>query len=115
MELTSESFDAVQCDGLWQVRVRTADGASVGPVFADVDRRCAVDRATRWLAWQQTHAAKLRDLQEAERLYHRTIARRAFASSSEEAAARAERVDALRRLEQARLALDEVRARRPPY
>ena len=60
-------------------------------------------------AWQREHAAALAELQEAQRVYHRTVATTAFQGAAEEPARRA----SLEALDAARVRLDEVRARRP--
>ena len=64
----------------------------------------------RWLAWQREHLDALRALQDAQRLYHRALSGHAFAA--EGVAADAAR-GALLVMDEARIRLDEVRARQP--
>jgi len=69
------------------------------------------DDAADWLKWQQEHAEALSALQAAQHAYHRTITGSAFAADDLEALDAQK--DALRRLEAARVHLDEVRGRQP--
>ena len=64
-------------------------------------------------AWQREHAAALAELQEAQRLYHRTVATTAFQGAAEEPTVEEMRRAALETLDAARVKLDEVRDRRP--
>ncbi len=64
-----------------------------------------------WLNWQREHTDALAALQEAQHAYHRAIAGSAFAP--DECAALDAQKEALRRLEAARIRLDEVRGRQP--
>lgn len=61
-------------------------------------------------AWRAEHEAALRDLQEAQRAYHRLVADAAFVSDGGISDAQRE---ALERLDEARRRLDEVRERQP--
>ena len=79
-----------------------------GPTEAD-----AVSRLTRWLEWQQEHAAALEDLQRAERAYHRAIAGSAFARPTEGPSTIELQKESLDAVEAARVRLDEIRARQP--
>ena len=63
--------------------------------------------------WQREHAARLAELQEAQRVYHRTVAATAFQGAAEEASAEEMRRAALDALDAARIRLDGVRASRP--
>jgi hypothetical protein len=81
-------------------------------VTADTETQ-AVEDLTRWLEWQQEHAAALEALQVAERTYHRAIAGSAFANPTEGPTPLELQKEALDALEEARIRLDEVRARRP--
>lgn len=65
---------------------------------------------TDWDAWQAEHAAALRELQELQRLYHRLVTERAFASEGDLGEARRE---ALTWLDEARRRLDGIRERQP--
>ena len=64
-------------------------------------------------AWQREHAAALADLQDAQRVYHRTVATTAFQGAAEEPTVEEMRRASLDALDAARLRLDAVRARRP--
>ena len=63
--------------------------------------------------WQREHAAALKELQEAQRAYHRTVAATAFQGAADEPSAEEMRRASLEVLDAARIKLDEVRARRP--
>ena len=65
---------------------------------------------TQHAEWHEEHAAALRDLQDAQRAYHRLVADTAFVSGGEMSEAQRE---ALGRLDEARQRLDEIRSRRP--
>ena len=67
----------------------------------------------RFDAWQREHAAALAELQEAQRVYHRTVATTAFQGAADEPTAEEMRRTSLEALDAARVRLDEVRARRP--
>jgi hypothetical protein len=73
----------------------------------------ALDRLSRWLAWQYEHASALESLQRAEQAYHRTLAGSAFASAVEGPSAVELQKESLEQVEAARVRLDEIRARRP--
>jgi hypothetical protein len=64
-------------------------------------------------AWQRDHAAALAELQEAQRVYHRTVATTAFQGAGEEPTGEEMRRTSLEALDAARTRLDAVRARRP--
>ena len=64
-------------------------------------------------AWQREHAAALAELQDAQRVYHRTVATTAFQGAAEEPTAEEMRRASLEALDAARINLDAVRARRP--
>jgi hypothetical protein len=72
-----------------------------------------MEKSTEWIAWQREHQAALEVLQEAERAYHRAIAGSAFASPIEGPSPVELQKEALHRLEEARLRLDEIRSRMP--
>jgi hypothetical protein len=103
-----------QRDGQWVAHAQREDTGDPfgiecpGPSEAD-----ALSRLTRWLEWQQEHAAALEDLQRAEHAYHRTIAGSAFASITEGPSAVEMQKESLIAVEAARVRLDEVRARQP--
>jgi hypothetical protein len=107
------TIEAVQTSDGWQAVARGTSGERYGPVVSDRDAGPAIARLERWLTWQRDHDEKLRLLQEAEQIYHRTIAGSAFAAPTEGPSATELQTDALRRLERARLALDAVRRDKP--
>ena len=101
-------------DGRWLAHAEREDtGDRFGIECAGPSEADAVSCLTRWLEWQQQHAAALEDLQRAERAYHRTIAGSAFASATEGPSAIELQKESLDALEGARVRLDEIRARKP--
>ena len=64
-----------------------------------------------WLDWQRQHTDALQVLQEAQRRYHRVLSGHAF--SAENDAVKDRQKEALRVVDDARVQLDEVRARQP--
>lgn len=71
------------------------------------------DTAARWQGWQRAHQSALEALQVAEASYHRLVTEAAFGRDDE--AARARKVEALARLDELRVRLDEIREQRPPW
>jgi len=69
--------------------------------------------AVSFVAWQSEHAAALEALQDAQRVYHRTVATTAFRGAADEPSVVEMRRVSLDELDAARIKLDEVRARRP--
>jgi hypothetical protein len=59
-----------------------------------------------WQQWQRDHAAALAALQEAQRAYHRTVVERALAKATDVQ-------QKLNAVDDARVRLDAVRARKP--
>ena len=105
---------AVERDGRWVARAHVEEtGKPYGIECVGATEQEAIDRLTVWLDWQQEHAAALDALQEAERVYHRTIAGSAFASPTEGPSAVEMQKESLAALEAARVRLDEVRSRKP--
>jgi hypothetical protein len=105
---------AVERDGTWIAYAeRVETGARFGIECAGATEGEATDRLTRWLSWQNEHAAALEALQQAERAYHRTIAGSAFANPVEGPTAIELQKESLEALEAARVRLDDIRARRP--
>jgi hypothetical protein len=103
---------ATERDGQWFARA--ADSAKpVGLEISGATEAVAIQRLTEWLSWQHEHAAALQALQAAERVYHRTIARSAFAGPTSGPDANALQKESLDALETARIRLDGVRARQP--
>jgi hypothetical protein len=104
----------VERDGQWLAHAEREDnGDPFGIECSGASEAEAVARLTRWLEWQGEHTAALEALQGAERAYHRTIAGSAFASPTEGPSAIELQKESLEAVEEARLRLDEVRARRP--
>lgn len=105
---------ASERDGQWiAFAERTATGDRFGIECAGASETDAVDRLARWLEWQREHTAALDALQRAEHAYHRTIAGSAFASPTEGPSAIELQQESLEQVEDARVRLDEVRARKP--
>jgi hypothetical protein len=72
----------------------------------------AIARVAQWLEWQHEHATALESLQQAERVYHRTMAVGAFGSVTDATPGDLQR-ESLEAVEAARVRLDEIRARKP--
>jgi hypothetical protein len=105
---------ASQRDGQWIAVAERADtGDRFGIECAGGSEADAVDRLARWLEWQSEHTAALAALQRAEHAYHRTIAGSAFASPTEGPSAIELQKESLEQVEEARVRLDDVRARKP--
>ena len=105
---------ASQRDGQWIAVAERADtGDRFGIECAGPSEAEAVDRLSRWLEWQSEHTAALAALQRAEHAYHRTIAGSAFASPTEGPSAIELQKESLEQVEEARVRLDDVRARKP--
>jgi hypothetical protein len=68
----------------------------------------------KWLGWQQAHQRALDALQTAEGAYHRLSAEQAFGRGDDEES-RTRRLEALTRLDELRIRLDEIREQRPPW
>jgi hypothetical protein len=101
-------------DGAWIAYAENiASGDRFGVECAGETEADALDRLARWLEWQHEHAAALDALQSAERAYHRMIAGSAFANPTEGPTAVELQKESLEQVEQARVRLDEIRARRP--
>ena len=105
---------ASQRDGQWIAVAERADtGDRFGIECAGGSEADAVGRLARWLEWQGEHTAALASLQRAEHAYHRTIAGSAFASPTEGPSAIELQKESLEQVEEARVRLDDVRARKP--
>jgi len=100
-------------DGRWIAYAERGDGDRFGIEMTAATEAEAADRMRRWLEWQQAHADALEALQRAEQAYHRTVAGSAFANPSEGPSALEMQKESLQAVEAARVALDEIRARRP--
>jgi len=95
----------------WAVHETT--GEVFGGEWSGATEADAVEALKRWLEWQHEHAVALSALQDAERIYHRTIAGSAFASPAESPSPIERQKASLAALDAARIRLDDVRARRP--
>ena len=93
--------------------VRPETGDRFGADFAGTSDDEAVASLTRWLDWQDDHAAALEALQEAERAYHRAVASHMLAGEADRSAAGQQRSECLERVVSARERLDAIRVRRP--
>ena len=104
---------AVERDGEWTARAEDiATGERFGIECTGRTDTGAIEGLVQWLTWQHEHASALDALQEAERAYHRTIACSAFASPTEGPTAIELQKETFKKVEAARVRLDEVRARR---
>jgi hypothetical protein len=105
---------AVERGGEWTARAElVATGEPFGIECEAGTEIAAIERLARWLTWQHEHASALEALQESERVYHRTIAGSAFANPSEGPTAIELQKEAFKKVEAARVRLDEIRASRP--
>jgi hypothetical protein len=114
--LAGEPFaiDATERDGAWTATARRAGtGERVGPGVKGATEREAIELASAWLEWQHEHVAALEALQDAERAYQRAVAGSSLAAGVDGLLPIEVQKEALSRLEDARLRLDEVRQRRP--
>jgi len=103
---------AVERDGGWTARAEhVATGERFGIECTGLTGTGAIERLVRWLTWQHEHASALAALQEAERAYHRTIAGSAFANPTEGPTALELQKEAFKKVEAARVRLDESRAK----
>jgi len=68
----------------------------------------------RWTGWQHAHQQALEALQRAEAAYHRLTAEQAFGRGDDEPA-RAHRREALTRVDELRIRLDQIRGQQPPW
>jgi len=100
-------------DGWTAWAERTATGDRFGIECRATTEADARARLAAWIDWQEAHTAALKELQDMERAYHRTIAGSAFASAIEGPSPIELQKDALDRLEAARRRLDDVRGRKP--
>jgi hypothetical protein len=73
----------------------------------------AIARVAQWLEWQHEHATALESLQQAERVYHRTMAVGAFGGVTDGSTPGDLQRESLEAVEAARVRLDEIRARKP--
>lgn len=100
--------------GRWAAHaVLIENGDRYGGNFHAESEAAAVEAVTRWLEWQNEHAAALDTLLDAERAYHRSVTGHLFANAGNEEDARRARRERLEEVERATVRLDEVRARCP--
>jgi hypothetical protein len=109
---TTYTLDITERQEIWCVEARQApSGMRIGPTATAPTADEAIARLTRWLEWQRDHQDALTALQAAQQAYHRAIAGSAFSSGLAEATELQQ--EALQRIEDARLRLDEVRQAKP--
>jgi hypothetical protein len=107
-------IEVTERDGQWTAVARREDsGDRYGPSISAATPNDAVGRLIGWIDWQREHAAALEGLQAAEAAYQRIVAGSAFYAGPEGPPPSELQRDALARLEEARVRLDEVRLRRP--
>lgn len=100
--------------GSWSAYlVDTTTGRQFGRAFRATTEAEAVARLERWSGWQRDHDAALQRLQAALREYHRAQAEGGLTAPRGDIADDQRRLDALERLDRARVDLDAVRRRRP--
>jgi hypothetical protein len=105
---------AIERDGEWTARAElVATGERFGIECEGETEIAAIERLVQWLTWQHEHASALEALQEAERVYHRTIAGSAFANPTEGPTAIELQKEAFKKVEAARVRLDEIRGASP--
>ena len=105
---------AVERDGEWTARAdHVATGERFGIECTGETDVVAIERLAQWLNWQHEHASALEALQEAESVYHRTIASSAFANPTEGPTAIELQKEAFKKVEAARVRLDEIRGASP--
>jgi hypothetical protein len=101
-------------DGGWVAHAERDDTGDQFGIELTADNESEVaGRLTRWLEWQNRHAAALESLQTAQNAYHRTLAGSAFASPTEGPAALELQKESLAAVEAARIRLDEIRSQKP--
>jgi len=109
---TTYTLHAIEREGVWIAEARKGpSGMRAGPPATASTAEDAIARLVRWLEWQRDHEGALIALQTAEQTYHRAIAGSAFASGLAEATEVQQ--EALRRIEEARVRLEEIRQDQP--
>lgn len=107
-------YEIAERDGQWFAHaVRLDTGDRFGVECSGPSRDAALARLNQWLEWQAEHSVALEALQSAERAYYRTIAGSAFANPTEGPTSIELQHESLQAVEQARVRLDEIRARKP--
>jgi hypothetical protein len=106
--------EVVERDGRWTAAARREDsGDRYGPSISAATPDEAAERLIGWIGWQREHASALEALQAAEASYQRVVASSAFYAGPDGPPPAEPRRDALARVEESRVRLDEVRQRRP--
>ena len=109
---TTYTLDITERQATWCAEARQApSGMRIGPTATAATTDEAIARLTRWLEWQRDHQDALNALLAAQQAYHRAIAGSAFSSGLAEATELQQ--EALQRIEDARLRLEEVRQAKP--
>ena len=109
---TTYTLNAIEREGAWIAEARKGpSGMRAGPPATASTAEDAIARLVRWLEWQRDHEDALVALQAAEQMYHRAIAGSAFASGVAEATEIQQ--EALQRIEEARVRLEEIRQNQP--
>jgi hypothetical protein len=109
---TTYTLDVIEREGQWYAEARKMpSGMRIGPTATAATADDAIARLVPWLEWQRDHQEALAALQAAEQSYHRAIAGSAFSSGLAEATELQH--EALQRIEDARLRLEEVRQAQP--
>ena len=107
---TDFTVAAVDREGCWIAEARRlSTGSRVGPVLSGATSGEAMERLVRWLDWQREHDAALAALQAAQQAYHQILAGSAIAAGPEELSSVEAQREALQRLAEARVRLDEIR------
>ena len=105
-------LDVIERQGQWCAEARQApSGMRIGPTATSATQDEAIAQLRRWLEWQRDHQEALTALQDAQQAYHRAIAGSAFSSGLAEATELQH--EALQRIEEARLRLEDVRQAQP--
>jgi hypothetical protein len=106
--------EVVERDGRWTAAARREDsGDRYGPSVSAATPDEASSQLIGWIDWQREHASALEALQAAEAAYQRIVASSAFYAGPDGSPSPELRRDALARVDEARVRLDEVRRRRP--
>ena len=109
---TTYTLEVIERQDRWCAEARQApSGMRIGPTATAATADEAILRLERWLEWQRDHQDALTALQDAQQAYHRAIAGSAFSSGLAEATELQH--EALQRIEDARLRLEEVRQAKP--
>ena len=109
---TTYAVTALESEGRWIAEARRVpSGMRIGPSGMAATADEAIGRLEHWLEWQREHEDALTTLQGVEQAYHRAVAGSAFASGLAEATEVQQ--EALKRVEEARVRLEEIRQEQP--